>query len=131
MATGSVSPLDLELLESHMPFFQSALGDRLEYELTFNDYSCVIKASDDVNTSYTIDNICLEFDIVSEPSLAQMIINQYAGRLAILYDRILRHRKVILDKSQTLWNVNLNVPARRLKGILMLFEDAETATAFD
>ena len=32
-------PLDFELLESHMPFYQSALGDRLEYELTFNDYS--------------------------------------------------------------------------------------------
>ena len=27
------TPLDFELLESHMPFYQSALGDRLEYEL--------------------------------------------------------------------------------------------------
>ena len=26
-------PLDFELLESHMPFYQSALGNRLEYEL--------------------------------------------------------------------------------------------------
>ena len=33
------TPLDFELLESHVPFYQSALGDRLEYELTFNDYS--------------------------------------------------------------------------------------------
>ena len=32
-------PLDFELLESHMPFYQSALGDRLEYELTFKDHS--------------------------------------------------------------------------------------------
>ena len=28
-------PLDFELLESHMLFYQSALGNRLEYELTF------------------------------------------------------------------------------------------------
>ena len=28
--------LDFKLLESHMPFYQSGLGDRLEYELTFN-----------------------------------------------------------------------------------------------
>ena len=34
--------LDYELLESHMPFYQSALGDRLEYELTFNNYSVVV-----------------------------------------------------------------------------------------
>ena len=38
-------PLDFELLESHMPFHQAALGDRLEYELTFNDYSRVIAAN--------------------------------------------------------------------------------------
>ena len=31
-------PLDFELLETHMPFYQAGLGDRLEYELTFNDY---------------------------------------------------------------------------------------------
>ena len=120
-------PLDFELLESHMPFFQSALGDRLEYELTFNDYGRVIKATGDSKASYTIDNISLEFDTVSEPSLARAIRGRYAGRLSILYERILRHRKVTLDKSQTLWNINLNVPARSLKGILLLFEEEQTA----
>ena len=29
-----LTPLDFELLESHMPFYQSTLGDRPEYELT-------------------------------------------------------------------------------------------------
>ena len=49
-----------------------------------------------------------------------MIANQYNGRLAILYDRIL---KMSRDKSDTLWNINLNVPVRSMKGVLMLFED--------
>ena len=31
-------PLDFELLESHMPFYQSALGDRLEYELKVSEW---------------------------------------------------------------------------------------------
>ncbi|KAI0226473.1 hypothetical protein LSAT2_022989 [Lamellibrachia satsuma] len=52
-----------------------------------------------------------------------MIRNQYSGRLAILYDRVLRHRKITKDKSDTLWNINLNVPARSMKGIMNLFED--------
>ena len=30
-------PLDFDLLASHMPFYQGALGDRLEYEFIFND----------------------------------------------------------------------------------------------
>ena len=69
-------PLDFELLETHMPFFQSTFGDRLEYELTFNDHSRVVVASGDPGASYTIDNISLEFDIVNEPNLARMIRSQ-------------------------------------------------------
>ena len=106
-----------------MPFYQSGLGDRLEYELTWNDYSRVIQATGDPNASFSINGISLEFDMVSHSELSRQIRNQYAGRLAVLYDRILCHRRLALDKSQTLWNININVPARSMKGILMLFED--------
>ena len=113
-----------------MPFYQSALGHRLEYELTFNDYSRAIRATDDANASYDIENISLEYDIVTQPKRARMIANQYNGRLAILYDRILRHRKISRDKSDTLWNINLNVPARSMKGVVMLFEDVTAQQPF-
>ena len=106
-----------------MPFYQSALGDRLEYELTFNDYSRVIQATGDVDASYHIGVISPEYDMVTLPELTRMIDNQYKGRLAILYDRVLLYRKMAMDKSDTLWNINLNVPARSIKGILMLFEN--------
>ena len=36
-------PLDFEILESTIPFYQYGLGSRLTYELTFNDYGGVIK----------------------------------------------------------------------------------------
>ena len=96
------TPFDFELPESHMPFYQSALGDRLEYELTFNDYSRVIQAIGDANASYHIGGMSLEYDMVTLQELARMIDNQYKGRLAILYDRVLRHRKMAMDKSNTL-----------------------------
>ena len=78
-----------------------------------------------LSATYTIKNICLEFDMVSDTQLAQEIRQQYSGRTTILYDRILRHRKITKNKSETLWNINLNVPARSMKGILMLFEDPD------
>ena len=62
--------------------------------------------------------------------LALMIDNQYKGRLAILYDRVLRHRKMTMDKSNTLRNINLNVPARSMKGILMHFENVAVQQPF-
>ena len=107
-----------------MPFYQAGLGDRLEYELTFNDYNKVIKSTDETS-AFTIKNICLEFDMVSDPELTLKIRQQYSGKMVILYHHILRHRKVTKNKSDTLLNINLNVPARKMKCILMLFEDPD------
>ena len=115
-------PLDFELLETHMPFYQAGLGDRLEYELTFNDYNKVIKSTDETS-SYIINNISLEFKKVSDTELARQIRNQVNGKMVIYYDRILRHRKIIKNKSDTLWDININHSAKSMKGILMLFED--------
>ena len=65
-------PLDFEILESSLPLYQYGLGSRLTYELTFADYSNVIKATDPYAT-YTISNISLEFDTVMNASLASQI----------------------------------------------------------
>ena len=59
--------------------------------------------------------------MVTLPELARMIDNQYKGRLSILYDRVLRHRKMTMDKSNTLWN---------MKGVLMFFENVAVQQPF-
>ena len=123
-------PLNFELLETSMPFYQSALGDRLEYELTFNEYSKTI-LSTDTNSKYSVSNICLEYDMVTDMELAEQIASQYDDKIAIYYDRILRHRVISAHKLDTLWNINLNVPARSMKGVLMLFKERESGFAVD
>ena len=44
---------------------------------------------------------------------------------------ILRHRKITKKKSDTLWNIDLNVSARSRNGVLMLFEDPDRTTTED
>ena len=70
----------------------------------------MVQATGDVDASYHIGGISLEYDMVTLPELVRMIDNQYKGRLAILYDRVLRHRKMTIAKSNTLWNINLKMP---------------------
>ena len=53
-------PLDFEILESSLPLYQYGLGSRLTYELTFADYSDVIKASNP-DPTYTISIISLRY----------------------------------------------------------------------
>ena len=48
---------------------------------------------------------------------------QYMGQTVMFYTRVLRHRKLPLNKSDVTWNINLNTAARSLKGILLLFGD--------
>jgi len=64
-------PLDFELLESHMTFYQSSLGNRLEYELTFHGYSRAIIATATTSRN-RIDIISLEYE---QPELERLIRN--------------------------------------------------------
>ena len=88
-------PLDFEILESSLPLYQYGLGSHLSYELTFADYSDVIKAMNP-DATYTISNISLEFDTIINASLASQIRTEYT-KSSILYDRILRARIIPLD----------------------------------
>ena len=90
-------PLDFEILESSLPLYQYGLGCRLTYELTFADYSNVIKATNP-NATYKISNISLEVDTVINASLASQIRTEYM-KSSILYDRILRAHIIPLNNS--------------------------------
>ena len=121
-------PLDFEILESSLPLYQYGLGCRLTYELTFADYSDVI-ASTDTDSTYKISSISLEFDTMTNATLASQIRTEYM-KSSILYDRILRARIIPLDKSDTSSSVDINSPSKSLKGVLLIFTKERSATKF-
>ena len=90
-----IIPLDFEMLDSAAPYYQAGLGNRLCYKITFNDYNQVIKSpvsSPKVpDEKYKITDISLEYEIVTQPNLMRS--------MALLYDRILRHRQLAVNKS--------------------------------
>ena len=43
--------------------------------------------------------------------------------MVLLYDRILRHRQIPVNKSDTIWNWSFNTLCKSLTGILVLFEE--------
>ena len=43
--------------------------------------------------------------------------------MVLLYDRILRHRQISVNKSDMTWNWSFNMPCKSLKGILVLLEE--------
>ena len=121
-------PLDFEILEYGLPFYQYSLGSRLMYKLTFANYSDVIKVSNP-DASYTIFDI-LEFDTVTNASLASQIRTEYM-KGSILYDRILRSRVIPLKDSDTNFSVDINSPSKSLKSVLLIFTKERSATKFE
>ena len=121
-------PLDFEILESSLLLYQYGLNSHLTYELTFADYSDVIKATDP-DTTYTISNISLEFDTIINASLASQIRTEYM-KSSILYDRILRAHIIPLNKSDTRFSTDIKSPSKSLKGVLLIFTKERSATKF-
>ena len=121
-----IIPLDFEMLDSAAPYYQAGLGNRLCYELTFNDYNRFTRSGVSSpkfqDARYKVTDISLEYEIATQPELARSIRSEYQ-HMALLYDRILRHRKITVNKSDTVWNWAFNTPCKSLKGILVLFEE--------
>ena len=120
--------LDFEILESSLLLYQYGLGSHLMYELTFADYSDVIKATDP-DATYTISNISLEFDTIINALLASQIRTE-CMKSSILYDRILRAHIIQLDKSDRSFSVDINSPSKSLKVVLLIFTQERSATKF-
>ena len=115
--------LDFEMLDSSAPYYQAGLrNNRLCYEIAFSDYNQVIKSAvASPDAKYVISNISLEYEIITQPTLAKHVSDEYQN-MALLYNRILRHRQTSVNNSDTTWNWSFNTPCKSLKGILVLFE---------
>ena len=76
-----IIPLDFEMLDSAAPYYQAGLGNRLCYEIAFNDYNQVTKSrvsSPKVpDTTYKITDISLAYEIITQPNLTKFIRSEY------------------------------------------------------
>ena len=121
-----IIPLDFEMLDSAMPYYQVGLRKRLSYELLFNDYNRVINSSK-TDAMYKSTDISLEYDIVTQPELARTIRSEY-DEMVLLYDRVIQHSQIPVNKSDTKWNWSFNETCKSLKGVLVLFEEEKPFT---
>ena len=107
------------MLDSAMPYYQVGLRNRLSYELKFNDYNRVINSSK-TDATYKITDIFLEYDIVTQPDLARSIKDEY-DKMVLLYNRVIQHSQIPVNKLDTKWNWSFNDTCKLLRSILVLF----------
>ena len=54
--------------------------------------------------------------------LSRSIRSEY-DKVVLLYDRVIQHSQITVNKSDTKWNWSFNDNCKSLKGILVLFEE--------
>ena len=121
-----IIPLDFEMLDSASPYYQAGPRNRLCYELTLMITTEL--SNPQYHQKFQMRSIRSQtYEITTQPDLARSIRSEYQ-HMALLYDRILRHRKIIVNKSNTVWNWAFNTPCKSLKGILVLFQEEGSYT---
>ena len=71
---------------------------------------------------YKITDISLEYEIVTQPELTRSIRSEY-DKMVLLYDRVIQHSQIPVNKSDMKWNWSFKETCKSLKGILVLFEE--------
>ena len=77
---------------------------------------------------YKITDISLEYDIATQPKLVCSFIRSEYDKMVLLYDRVIQHSQIPVNKSDTKWNWSFNETCKSLKGILILFEEEKPFT---
>ena len=123
-------PLDFEILETDMPFYQTAFNDSLEYEFTIKNHHDIIKATG-TDCEFKISNITLEFQKIKSDMLVKEIKHNYSGGKEVLFDRIHRYTVENFNKDDTQLTIHCNMRSDSLKGVLLFFKEDEANFAKD
>ena len=113
--------LDYQILKDHGVFYPQALYTDLVFELTLAPANQVVKGSDASKLKYNLANIQLEYEMIRSEDLAYMATSVYESGKEFLYDHVSRGKKLRVDSSDELININVSSQRRSLKGILLLF----------
>ena len=114
-------PLDFELLTCHSPLYKFPIQEDIIFEITLSSVEDIIVTDKIDNWNYKLENICLEYNTVTNETLARQLQNNYMSGFSIFYDWVDHFKAINIPRTETLINENINFPKRSIKGILLLF----------
>ena len=114
-------PLDFELLTTQAPVYKFPIQEDIIFELTLAPKEDIIVTSTTKDMNFELKNICLEYDTISNETIARQLVNNYNAGFSLYYDWIDHFKTLTVSRNTTLINENVNIPKRSIKGILLLF----------
>lgn len=113
-------PIESEIFDDYMPFYPSALLESVEYNIRFNEPKYMITGTS-TKKDYSVENIQLEYETVSNLELADQIETMYNTQMRWMYENIhlLKTENIGANKRV---NITVDVNRKSTKGILLFFQ---------
>ena len=105
------------------PIYPYCIGQDILITLTLNEVKHIISTTIVKDENYELKNIHMEYETVTSKVYADVIREAYQAGTSILCTNVVLYREETVKKSDTLLNININVPRSSLKGVLMLFRE--------
>ena len=126
-------PINHPILDDHGVFRPRSLRETLSFEITLAPVLDIVVSSD-VSTAptYTLKNLELEYQCISDDFLAQEAESAYTSGKGFFYENVLLHKTFEISKpNDSVINEHINVPRRSMSGVLCLFTELLTAGTRD
>ena len=81
-----VIPLHFELMSSHAPFYKFPIQEDVIFEITLAPEENIIVSENVTNMNYKLENICMEYETVTDSKLASQLTANYNAGFSIYYD---------------------------------------------
>ena len=120
-------PLDLQFFK--YPIYLEGLKEDLSVTIQFNSDNKVMLVTGDANATYTISDIALECDIITDNIYAQTISKIY-DEFDLPYTFITHDKHEVFNKKDSTWPIEIITTAQNLQGILLLFRNSQVTTNF-
>ena len=114
-------PLDFDLIATHAPLYKFPIQEDIIFEISLAPKEDIIVADVIANMSYKLENICMEYETVTDKTIASQLTANYNSGFSFFYDYVDLSKTVNVLANDTLINENMNFPRRSIKGILLLF----------
>ena len=106
------------------------------HSMNLTNFECIITlpASNDVliaqanqaAAEYSLENLQLEYETIMNKDVSYEITTNFSIGKSIPYEHVTMFHKLSWAKASTLLNINVNVPRKCMKAIVLLFKDDST-----
>lgn len=113
-----------KVLEGSSLFVPNSMMNNLEYIITLPvSTDVLVKQSGQAQAEYSLENLELEYETITDDELASEITSMFSSGKSLVFEHVTMFKKMAWPKADTVQNINVNMPRKSMREIVLLFKD--------